>query len=213
VKCESLETQEAAQTLICVASSFHWTSLLTPIIILLSVLVAMLGVWSARASTRQRATLDMIEKVESTPHYKTLHAVFSYHRRQDTFDRLHDPQEAKDSEERQAVLDYLNHYELVAIGVCREILDEAIYRDWMRGPFVRDWNAAARFIQRERWKWDEAARSWHYHDALFEHYQLVASRFSSKAIKLDKTTFTHPEAPHGPGDDPIPVDGQDDAGR
>jgi Domain of unknown function (DUF4760) len=45
--------------------------------------------------------------------------------------------------------DYINHYELVAIGIRSNILDERMYRTWMEGPFVRDFNSAADFIQSE----------------------------------------------------------------
>jgi len=146
----------------------------------------------------------MIEKVESTHHYQLLHAAFSYHRRQDTFARLHDPQETKDKSERQSVLDYLNHYELVSIGLQKRILDDKIYRDWMRGPFVRDWNAAATFIQRERWKWDEEKKDWHYHYPLFENYQAVATRWSDEAIILIEDEKDRPKSPAGPGDEALP---------
>lgn len=123
---------------VCIASSFEWTSLITPVIILGSVCVAILGVPSARASVRRKATLDMIEKTESTPHYREFHAAFAYHRRQSSFSRLHDPTEEKDKQERQKILDYLNHYEIIAIGIRHDILDAKIYRSWMQGPFIRD---------------------------------------------------------------------------
>jgi hypothetical protein len=205
VQCAELTTQEAAQAMIvCVASSFNWVSLLTPAIILVSVIVAYFGVQTARGSMRQRATLDMIEKVESAPHYRSLHSVFSYHRRQDSFSRLHDPQEEKDKSERQAVLDYLNHYELVSIGIRRKILDSEFYRSWMLSPFVRDWNAAAEFIQRERWKWDEQKSKWYYHHPLYENYQFVAESWSPEVIKLNENTSGPPSAPSGPGDESFP---------
>lgn len=157
-----------------------------------------------RKTARQRATLDMIEKVESTPHYRDLHSVFSYHRRQDSFHRLHNPSEEKDKQERQALLDYLNHYELVSIGISKKILDAEIYKEWMLGPFIRDWNAASSFIQRERWKWDEAAAKWRYHSPLFANYQSVAKLWSAKAVDLDQTSSSPPEEPTGPGDESLP---------
>ncbi|WP_018700872.1 DUF4760 domain-containing protein [Amorphus coralli] len=207
----SEQSFEAAQTIIvCAASSFGWMSLLTPVILIASLCVAIFGVRSARASARQRATLDMIEKVESTPHYRGLHSVFSYHRRQSSFYRLHNPREEKDRQERQAVLDYLNHYELVAIGICNRILDADFYRDWMLGPFVRDWNAAAEFIQRERWKWDVAKGEWRYHGPLFRNFQTLACRWSSQAIVLDEAYSPPPDAPSGPGDEAYPVPRNED---
>lgn len=164
----------------------------------------MFGVRMARASARERATLDLIEKVESTPHYRALHSAFSYHRRQDCFARLHNPTEAKDKEERQSVLAYLNHYELVSIGLTKKILDEDIYKRWMLGPFVRDWNAAADFIQKERWKRSASEDSWYYHSPLFEHYQKYACKWSNDAVRIDEHYSGPPDAASGPGDEPVP---------
>ncbi len=205
LNCSEQIASEATQTLVvCVASSFNWIGLVGPAVILLSVAVAAYGVAMARASTRQRATLDMIEKVESTPYYQEQNSVFSYHRRQNGFAKLHSPAETKDREERRAILGYLNHYELVSIGIRRKILDEAFYREWMRGPFVRDWNAAADFIQRERWKWDAQSEKWDYHHVLFENFQKMACRWSEEAIVLTKSFSKPPEAPSGPGDEALP---------
>jgi len=211
VQCSELMNSEATQAIIvCVASSFSWVSLLTPLTVLGSLCVAILGVRSARASACQRATLDMIEKVESAPHYRDLHTVFAYHRRQGTFSRLHNPTEEKDKRERQSVLDYINHYELVSIGIRNKILDADFYRDWMLSPFVRDWNACAEFVQRERWKWDNEKRVWTYHAKLFENYQAIACRWSSEAIKLDECFSNPPTTPSGPGDEAFPeTDGND----
>ena len=100
--CTQSVQSEAAQTVIvCAASGFHWVQLVAPAIILISVIVAAIGVITARKTAREKATLDMIEKVESTSHYQALHAAFSYHRRQNSFAKLNDPRESKDKEERQ----------------------------------------------------------------------------------------------------------------
>jgi len=44
----------------------------------------------------------------------------------------------------------LNQYELIAIGIRHEILDESMFRLFYRGTVLRDWNALADFIQMER---------------------------------------------------------------
>lgn len=205
MKCTEPLIAEATQGLtICVASSFEWTQLATPIIIFISAIVAYFGVQMARRTARQRATLDLIEKVESTPHYRERHEVFSRYRRNSAFNVLHSPTDKKEVQERQHVLDYLNHYELVSIGILEKILDEGIYRSWMLHPFVRDWNAAADFVQRERWKWNEEDRKWEYHDPLFAAYQSVARRWSTDAVSISEKTAPPPESPQGPGDEAYP---------
>ena len=202
------QTELAAETtqafIVCVVSSHSWAVFLTPAIILVSAALAAWGVLFARGSARKRATLDMIEKFESTKHYRDLRGTFSYYRRAGGFERLHNPKEEKDNAERQSVLEYLNHYELVAIGICNDILDAKIYRQWMLGPFVRDWNAASDFIQRERWKLNEKTQEWQYRYQLFENYQSVATKWSEEAINLTRESSEPPTKAEGPGDDPLP---------
>ncbi|MER8645407.1 DUF4760 domain-containing protein [Mesorhizobium sp. M1252] len=146
----------------------------------------------------------MIEKVESTPHYRDRQKVFSANRLQGTFANLHNPATDPLKLDRHHVLDYLNHYELVSIGILQNILDADIYRNWMRGPFVRDWNAAAPFIQRERWKWDSAKGEWQYYHALFTHFQSVAEAWSDEAIMLNENYSPAPIGPPAPIDEAYP---------
>jgi hypothetical protein len=104
---------------------------------------------------------------------------------------------------RKKVFDYLNNYELVAIAVRHGAVDEKIYRAWMEGAFVRDWNAAADFIQRERWKCDEAGQ-WHYRDSIYRNYGHLAGRWSKEARVLTAESSGPPLTPAGPGDDQLP---------
>ena len=205
MNCAEQITSEATQAVIvCVASSFNWVGLVGPCVIFFSAIVAAVGIAKARASARQRATLDMIEKVESTTHYQNLNKTFSLRRRTKSFEELHDPKSDEDKLDRGKVLAYLNNYELVSIGICEKILDERFYKSWMKGPFLRDWNDASDFIQRERWKWDDSAKEWVYRDVLFENFQKVARKWSVEAVNLTKSSSTPPAIPHGPGDESLP---------
>lgn len=154
---------------------------------------------------RKRATIDLIEKVESTSHYRELQSTFVHHREEGTLPNLNDPKNERDRKDRQDIQDFLNHYELVAIGIKSEILDKEIYVSWMGGPFVRDWNAATDFIQRERWKRDESSPTgFRYHDKLFEAYQSMALEFDKTAKRLGPESGGPPTTPSGLGDEPIP---------
>lgn len=191
--------------LICVPQpTTSWTAFISPALVFVSAIIAYVGIRNVRAVARQRATLDFIEKVESTPHYRTLNDNFSRLRRGPGFDHLHDPQTADDQTDRSAIQDYLNHYEMVAIGIRNNILDARIYRDWMLGAFVRDWNAASDWVQRERWKWDETAQIWTYHDKLYVNYGWAACAWSKAARRLDRHTTKPPQTASGPGDEAMP---------
>ncbi|VVT04815.1 conserved hypothetical protein [Sphingomonas sp. EC-HK361] len=177
-----------------------------PALVLISVFVAWLGIRNARAVARQKATLDIIEKFESTEHYRSLNEAFSATRKAGGFAALHDPQSDEERKARADVQDYLNHYELVAIGIRNNILDEKIYKEWMGSAVVRDWNAAASYIQRERWRLNEAKDDFVYRPRLYASYQWLASRFSRDALRLTNASSDKPQLMHagGPGDDPLP---------
>jgi hypothetical protein len=204
-------TTGAKAIYICIAGpAVNWTIWIAPTCVFLSAVIgsaiAYLGVRNVRAVARQRATLDFIEKVESTPHYRAINTIFSRYRVNNGFGRLHSPAE-EDAADRAAIFDYLNHYEMVAIGIKSNILDDKIYRDWMLGPIIRDWNAVSEFVQRERWKWDSEKSTWSYREKLFENFQRVATSWSREAVNLSKTSSHPPRHPSGPGDERLPQPG------
>lgn len=177
----------------------------TPAVALLSfvvsAIIALRALRNTRSVARQKATLDLIEKRESTEHYRAISRIFFDLQSGSGFMHLVDPT-PDDKPLRKAVFDYLNHYEIIAIGIRQDILDERIYRAWMEGAFVRDWNAAAEFIQRQRWK--HADGRWRYRASVYENYQHVACRWSKDAVRLTEASFPPPAQPAGPGDAPLP---------
>lgn len=165
-------------------------------------IIAVVALRNTRSVARQKATLDLIEKRESTEHYRDLSRTFFELQKGPGFLHLVAPSET-DRPLRKKVFDYLNHYEMIAIGLRQNILDEKIYRAWMEGAFVRDWNAAADFIQRERWKIDEEGQ-WHYRDSIYQNYGHIARRWSREARVLTAASSGPPTTPAGPGDDQLP---------
>lgn len=162
-----------------------------------------LAIRNARSVARQKATLDIIEKELSSQHYRDVAAIFSTLRRTNAFASLNAPVEA-DKLKRTAVLDHLNHYEVISIGIRQNILDQRIYRAWMEGTFVRDWNAASNWVQRERWKIGKDGK-WQYRASIFANFQEVACRWSTEAVRLTATSAPPPTKTTGPGDDPLPL--------
>lgn len=192
----------AGGVVVCVQSAPDWRAWLNPVLVLLSLCIAWLALRNTRSVARQKATLDLIEKKESTEHYRALSRRFSELRRGPGFAHLNDPV-AGDKADRQVVIDFLNHYEIVAIGIRQNILDARIYRAWMEGAFVRDWNAARDWIQRERWK-ARVDGSWEYRGSIYGHYQSVACAWSREAVALDAGSSGPPGTPAGPGDEALP---------
>ena len=194
-------TNEAAQVAVectCAASAFgDWTVFLTPTVLFLSVVAAIFGIRWNRRLARMRATLDVIERTESTEFYQSCHKVFRGRRMSGKgFDDLSHPENApsegvreKLEDERQKVLDYLNHFEIIALGIKRGILDKVFYHDWMYYVFARDWDAAAKFIQMERWHKKDG--EWEYEEEIFENYQGLAIEWGAKE-NIDKDWMPPP---------------------
>lgn len=197
----------ARTVIICLPSGPSWwtilPALITPIIGCLALYFAWQNIRNARDLARNKATLDLIEKKESTEHYRAINDIFSTLRLGKGFTHLNDPQTDPERKERQAVIDYLNHYEMVAIGIRDELLDAQLYRAWMEGAFVRDWNAAAQWVQRERWKY-EKDRGWTYRASILQNYQDAACQWSQEAIRLNDTTSGPPVEPAGTSDEALP---------
>ena len=54
--------------------------------------------------------------------------------------------------EYKAIVKMLNHHEQVAISINREILSEAVFKDFLQSPLVADWQKTAPFIDALREK-------------------------------------------------------------
>ncbi|MEO0398417.1 MAG: DUF4760 domain-containing protein [Pseudomonadota bacterium] len=188
-----------------------WGSSFHQLLDAFTVLILVLALFATRQNTFEnsrvlgkRATLDLIEKSENTSDYRDALAVFHRCQENNQLSALHAPDSTERWRDRAAVLRYLNHYELISIGLRDGFLDEGIYRKWMETNFLADWNNVADFIQRERWKHDEASDTWFYRDRLFENYQAVATVWAKQRgvdiISISAEYAGPPSAPAGHSD-------------
>jgi hypothetical protein len=189
-----------------------WRIYITPALVFVSAIIAVAAMFMQRKIARQRATLDFIEKVESGDHYRKIVHTFTGLRRGKGFAHLNNPKTKADKETRRCVNDYMNHYEMVAIGIRTGILDKRFYRDWMRGPFVRDWNAIADWVQGERWKFEDG--SWNYYPQTFCEFERLAHEWSDEAIAIGRS-YSGPPADDqkgSPSAEPLPPPPEDEDG-
>jgi uncharacterized protein DUF4760 len=129
-----------------------------------------------RSIARTRATLDLIERTESQAHYQSLWLNFKAVRgREGGFGALIAPATPADETARALALEFLNHYELVAVGCKHGVLDSEFYKHFMRGAVVRDWQAASDFINAIRHPPGAPARP-----RLFEHLDALAQKWQAE---------------------------------
>jgi hypothetical protein len=132
------------------AAHYWWA---VPAVGLFGGAVALYSIVANRRIARTRATIDFIERSESSEFYLKIRAAFRRLSTEPGFlERISMPETclAEDMELRRQVLAYLNHYELVAIGCKHQILDEVFYSDWMKTTLLGDMKAAAVLIERIR---------------------------------------------------------------
>jgi len=127
--------------------------------IIVTLCVAAATILTNRRIARIKATLDMIEATESKEYYQKLYATYRRYRTNPSFrnEVLSATEEGEVLKSLHACWDYLNHYELVAIGFRKGILDEEFYRRWMGYAVVRDFAEGTALIRKARAPGDEEA--------------------------------------------------------
>ncbi len=128
-----------------------------PLAILLS---AFLGAYVAvhslkahREIARKRATLDVILKSESDEYFERIYSVFTSEKnRKSGLEALLQAETDGEKTARTEVDNFLNHYELIAISIEQNILDEQFYKDWMRSTYIRHYKESKKYIENVRKK-------------------------------------------------------------
>jgi hypothetical protein len=136
------------------------------------------GIWAFfqiranRRIARERATLDLLNKREWDKDYLEHKA---------SFNRLRDAEgglakwicaEHRNTPEANSIRYIFNDYELTALGIARDVLDEALYKDWFRGSMLRDYRAAEPAVR--------AARTLVNNDQLYIQWENLAAKWNRK---------------------------------
>jgi len=127
----------------------------SPLAILLSATVGGIIAWAAvktnREMARKRATLDVILKSESDEYFERIYAVFlSEKKRSSGLEALLHSESDSERKAKMEVDNLLNHYELIAISIHQNILDEDFYKEWMRSTYVRHYKESRAYINGTR---------------------------------------------------------------
>lgn len=164
-----------------------WALVLPPSILAVSALVALsllaFNVWSSHDKKRLDTILRVID-LEQAENFRFLASQFLLIRSQGILLRLNDPITNEERKLRTDLQVYLNHYEIVAIGIRNKILSRSIYKSWMGSVVARVWNQSADYIQIERLKGvtDDTSK---YNASLYENFEWLAQEFSKNTIKID----------------------------
>lgn len=120
--------------------------------IVISAIVAALVFWYTRWANRRRATLDMVMRTFLDPAGTKLYDDFKnvIRRDQDPGDSLRLVElvdyTSEIEEVRNTVIDQLNNYELVALGIRQKVFEEKFYKLWFHRQFTRDFESVSALI-------------------------------------------------------------------
>lgn len=143
-----------------------WDSIrLQNVILLLAALAAILSLRSARQVARKKATLIFLHEYDNSATVK---------KGMEILNKRDDDHAPFSEEEAAAVLDFLNHMELLAIGLRNGIYDEEMVRNAMETVIVRYYSRTEYFIRGIRRK-DGDVR-----EVAYEHFESLAVRISTR---------------------------------
>ncbi|MCH9051752.1 MAG: DUF4760 domain-containing protein [Proteobacteria bacterium] len=124
---------------------------------LLGATVAAIAVYTQRNIAKKREALKILLERESESYYQDNKKAFIKVRDSsggfsELAKMLKDKTKGNEETNKQytAVVNHLNHYEIISIGIRRNIIDEKICKSWMRSDFIRHWRDAAEFINAAR---------------------------------------------------------------
>lgn len=161
--------------------SLELADVLGPLAILFSALIALMAINANKKLARRRATLDIIEKSESNAHYLKTIAAFQRCLKAGLFKENSQIFEDEYAEDLRLVQQYLNHYELIAIGIKNKIIDEKLYKYWLRTVFVNDWVCVQKTVQARRYgKGKKNTSSTNYDDKIFCEYNQLAKKWAMR---------------------------------
>lgn len=112
--------------------------------------IALFSINEQRKIARRRATLDMLVKKEWDREYAQARAKFIKLRNSELGLGMWATKDHHGSEQYLLINSVLNDYEIIALGIRKQILDEEFYKLWFRTSFLKDYNAARPFIEELR---------------------------------------------------------------
>jgi hypothetical protein len=137
---------------------------------------AWIAVATNRWSARMRATLDLLERLETSEHHLKRYRTFRKVRLETNgIHRIIQISRDENETERDLCVDFLNMYEFISLGIRKGILDEVYFRQAYEPTIIRDWDAAKPLIIDMRHPADPKAGPGD--PSYYEHFEWLAVRW------------------------------------
>ncbi|MEM9425667.1 MAG: DUF4760 domain-containing protein [Pseudomonadota bacterium] len=146
---------------------------------LIAARMAFLGLREQRKIAKKRATLDMLSRREWDADYLSARTEFNRLKTGPTPLETWVNDEHKNTTQSDCIRTVLNDYELIAVGIREDILDEELYKVWFKTSFLRDYNLSKSYIAAMRKKYSS--------DQIFAELQNLAESWDDQVrLPLEK---------------------------
>lgn len=156
-----------------------WTSIIQLIIVLASAIIAVITIISARKTSKERATLDVVlgdykdgELVEAS------RLIFDLVRRgSNELYNVFQNKDGQNTEERLCLLLVLNRYEFYASAMNHGILDEKLFKRLHCANFIKLWDAVSPTVT--------SIRHEERKETIFKDLELLVLRWKANPLTID----------------------------
>jgi hypothetical protein len=142
----------------------------------ISAIVALFAVYRNSVINRRRATVDLVLHQKNDTDLADANKIINPLLKSNNITKYSDD-EYKDSDERAAILEILNNYEFIAVGIREKAFDLALYKRMKYSIVVRDWDCFKSFVYDLRQKKGSKTP--------FQEFEWLAKKFKKNKLKVD----------------------------
>ena len=160
-------------------------SILTAFFIFVSATLAFYAIAANRLSVKRQAAMDFMTRLATDDRYnRNVSDMLDLEhdgalRDRDHVRKILDAKSGRDKEARRAIREILNIYEILCVGIERNIIDERISFAYGRGILTTNWERLSIFV-------DEARRQFE-NDRLFITVEDVVERWNRRALEGEQS--------------------------
>lgn len=143
--------------------------------ILITGIAALATIVSNKINSQQRATIDLILHQKIDVNLIEAKKIWSEVKNNEQFEELACKENEKDTQRRPHILNILNNYEFIALGVRTGAFHEKTYKRAFYGVLTRDWDSCEAFIT--------ALRRQQGSETLFQEFEALAKKWKKKPLK------------------------------
>lgn len=144
----------------------------------ISALVALYSIHRNTQVSRKRATVDLVLHQKNDQALSKANKLVNPLLKSNRITSFADDSQ-KDTAERAAILDILNNYEFIAVGMREGAFDLQVYIRMSYGTVTRDWKCFEPFVCH--------LREVHQRPTLFQEFEWLHSKFKQKKLRVDKS--------------------------